>query len=70
MRLLHINPYGAVPMLIRYITAFFATVVVIRFIKKWRGQSRDAKAAKTTHNPILHNTEKIGACAINGYVVL
>lgn len=43
-RLLHINPYGAAPMMIRYASAFFATVVAIRFIKNWRGQSRDAKA--------------------------
>lgn len=44
-RLLHINPYGAVPMMIRYASAFLGTVVAIRFIKNWRGQSRDAKAA-------------------------
>lgn len=44
-RLLHINPYSQVPMMIRYASAFLATVVAIRFMKNWRGQSRDAKAA-------------------------
>lgn len=44
-RLLHINPYGAVPMMIRYAPAFLGTVVAIRFIKNWRGLNRDAKAA-------------------------
>lgn len=44
-RLLHINPYGAVPMMIRYASAFLGTVVAIRFIKNWRGLNRDAKAA-------------------------
>lgn len=45
LRLFHIPVYGAVPTLIRYITAFFGTVVTIRVIKKWRGQSGEAKAA-------------------------
>lgn len=31
--LLHINPYGAAPMMIRYASAFLGTVVAIRFIK-------------------------------------
>lgn len=44
-RLLHINPYSAAPMMIRYASAFLATIVAIRFIKNWRGQSRDAKTA-------------------------
>lgn len=44
-RLLHINPYSTAPMMIRYASAFLGTVLAIRFIKNWRGQSRDAKAA-------------------------
>lgn len=43
-RLLHINPYGTAPMMIRYVSAFLGTVVAIRFIGNLRGQSRDAKA--------------------------
>lgn len=44
-RLLHINPYGAAPMMIRYISAFLGTIVAIRFIAKLRGQGREARAA-------------------------
>lgn len=45
MRLLHIPVHGTAAMMIRYITALLGTVVIIRMIKKWRAQNRDAKAA-------------------------
>lgn len=40
----HIPVYGRSAMLIRYITAFLGTIAAIRGIKKWRGESREAKA--------------------------
>lgn len=44
LRLFRIPVYGKGSMWFRYITAFVGTVLMIRFIKKWRGQSRNAKA--------------------------
>lgn len=43
-RLLRIPVHGTTSMLIRYITAFLCTGVMIYAIKKWRSQGRDAKA--------------------------
>lgn len=43
--LFHIPTYGPAALWIRYATAFLGTVLTIRVIKRWRGQSRDAKAA-------------------------
>ncbi len=44
LHLFRIPVYGKGFMWFRYITAFLGTVVMIRFMKKWRGQSRNAKA--------------------------
>lgn len=43
--LFHIPAYGPAAMLIRYVMAFLGTAAAIRGIRKWRRQSRAAKAA-------------------------
>lgn len=45
LHLFRIPVYGRLFMTIIYITAIFGTGLTIRVIKRWRGQSRDAKAA-------------------------
>lgn len=45
LRLFRIPVYGKGSMWFRYIAAFFGTVVIIRFMKKWREQGRHARAA-------------------------
>lgn len=45
LRLFRIPTYGKAAMLFRYGTALFGTVIIIRFLKKWREQGRNAKAA-------------------------
>lgn len=41
----HIPVYGRSAMLVRYIAAFLGTIAAIRGIRKWRGESRGAKAS-------------------------